>query len=383
MAPLIPKVAPGELITAQLMNKIIDAWSELDRRVLALEGSGAVQITQISPVGSLRMRSEVQVSGRNFGLPSQVTVSLNGTKAILKAGSGDRLLIFDVPVFGGVDEAGIEATLLVQAAAGSTAEQVRVQPPLPLPNGDIVVSVKMPNVPTIDPGIQKFPCSINVRSSEYESFSVTARAGTAQQPWAVSVLDADARLLSELAFPKSTTGTTKPVTLQVTIPPGTTGAAALSLTVTAKRNPAFTGTSGDIGFRVGEKPPSQPTIPVTARFYDMGTGAEISPASDTKLHLRVGSQYFVELRFTAPTGGTYPVSARAIDRPDLWSFAPGFGASVTATRPQELLLDGTITVGNSAPDTSFEVDVQLTGDSSQFGHYSQKITIGRPTGNLA
>lgn len=378
MAPPIPKVAPGELITAQFMNRVINAWNDLDRRVGDLEGSGTVVLTELSPVGSLRMASEVQVKGRNFGLPSQVTVSFDGTGAYLKPGSGDRLLVFDVPIIGGVGEAGVAMTMEIRAAAGTATERVMVLPPLALPTGDIVVSVTMPSVAKIDADTTyAFACSVNVRTSDNESFTMKAAAGTAQQAWVVAVTDQNKVPVSELFFPRSSVGTSKTIYLQVTIPAGVSGPARLSVVVTAKRNAAFTGSSGDQGFTVGAAPPPQPTFPVSVKVYDTTTGAELLPSpADSKLHLTAGVSYYTEVRAALPKAGTYSITARSLDRPDLWKFAPGFGTSLQVRAAGEALVDGTLIPAAGSPDSTFEIRFELQGDPQEFGLYAQSVTVG-------
>jgi len=62
---LPPKVLPGDLITADFMNQMIDALQAFDDRLTKLEagGGGAVTITAIVPSGNLRMGDELRVFG--------------------------------------------------------------------------------------------------------------------------------------------------------------------------------------------------------------------------------------------------------------------------------------------------------------------------------
>ena len=101
------RVKAGDLITDDLMNRILDKLDSLEARVSKLEvvgpGGSVVAITDIFPAGSLQIGQEVQVLGRNFVLPVTLnTVSVDGI--IIQGfnpGSDNTRLIFNIPAIQG------------------------------------------------------------------------------------------------------------------------------------------------------------------------------------------------------------------------------------------------------------------------------------------
>lgn len=97
------RVKPGDLITDNLMNRILDKLDSLDKRVSALEtvgsGGNSLAITDIFPLGSLQIGQEIQVLARNLVLPVTLnTVSIDGV--IIQGfnpGSDNTRLVFNIP----------------------------------------------------------------------------------------------------------------------------------------------------------------------------------------------------------------------------------------------------------------------------------------------
>ena len=92
MAQELENIQPGDLITSNLMNRIVDKLNSLETRVGLLEAVGpegeAVVITGLLPSGPVGLGSELRVTGRNFGLPSANVVTIDNIQVTqFKSGS--------------------------------------------------------------------------------------------------------------------------------------------------------------------------------------------------------------------------------------------------------------------------------------------------------
>src|SRR2546425_12125117 len=101
MPPLFNDVQPGDLITADLMNRVLHEVQQLEDRLTALEEQGptggAVFITDLS--GTLRIGETLTVLGGNFEVPASLNiVTMDGVRIDrFIAGSNDTTLVFGIP----------------------------------------------------------------------------------------------------------------------------------------------------------------------------------------------------------------------------------------------------------------------------------------------
>jgi hypothetical protein len=158
MAIDIEHVQPGELITATLLNEVIDELAKLDVRVTALETTGSkpgvVEITAVTP-RTVQVGDFITIVGKNFGFTIGATrVRFNGVAPFeFGQGSNDSVLIVKVPELGvTLPNDGIKVELTVSNATSTAQEEITVKP-VPLQQaGTVTVTFSgvQPNPPTPD-----------------------------------------------------------------------------------------------------------------------------------------------------------------------------------------------------------------------------------------
>jgi hypothetical protein len=138
MAIVIEHVQRGELITADLINQLIDDIENLDARVTALEQAGsrvgAVEIDSVWKT-TVNVGDDITIVGKNFGFTIGATrVRFNGiAPTVFRTGSNDTTLICQVPdVFPGMDPSlippgGITVSLTVSNATTTAQTTITVK----------------------------------------------------------------------------------------------------------------------------------------------------------------------------------------------------------------------------------------------------------------
>src|SRR5215207_5431924 len=80
MAETYTVVKPGDLIKAELINRITADLETLKDKVTQLEnsggGTGIPRIDSLVPSDEIEMGGRLQVIGQNFGDPSKVTITV-------------------------------------------------------------------------------------------------------------------------------------------------------------------------------------------------------------------------------------------------------------------------------------------------------------------
>jgi hypothetical protein len=120
MPKLLKEVEPGDLITAEFMNKIVAAIDSLDERLVnigsATQDKKSVRIEAIIPGGPYRMGQTVSVLGDNFQYSKGGhRVTVNGTAVnSFVPGSTDEKLVFKLPAIKGLTKAGKAVRLEVK-----------------------------------------------------------------------------------------------------------------------------------------------------------------------------------------------------------------------------------------------------------------------------
>jgi hypothetical protein len=258
MAIHIDHVQPGELITAVLINELIDDLEQIDVRVTALEqagsGTGAVEIDTVSPQ-PVRAEANLTILGKNFGVSVGATrIYFNGVSpSSLVAGSTDTALICPVPDLPGLVEAGTAVELTVANARSAATASINVQPVLRTQVGDasIIFTGVSPD-PTIPGQNADFAFTIHSDALLPATMTITPTlndsAGT-PLAWTRSLLDA-AGLPLEGDQITVNPQDTKPFYVQVAIPTGTLGTAFVLKADGA--GGGLTASSGDQGLTVGD-----------------------------------------------------------------------------------------------------------------------------------
>jgi len=169
MADLLQTVRPGDLITADYMNTVIEALNALEERVSDLEDQMAdnnqVIITQLIPSGSsndpIREGSELKILGRNFGFSTGAQrVYFNSTRIdSYKPGTSDQQLVIDVPDLNIQNQNGEAYNLSVSNGISTATRSIVVYPREQTFQGnvDVIWSTNVDSNPDPNPIVRQKP----------------------------------------------------------------------------------------------------------------------------------------------------------------------------------------------------------------------------------
>lgn len=136
MAIDIPRVQPGDLITASFFNAVLGELEALDQRLAKVEAGegtstpGAVTIATVTPT-QVHVGDDLTIVGDHFGFSLGAhRVRFDGVPTPrTRSGSSDRVLVCQVPVLPGLPAAGRSVTLSVSNATSTATRVVTVLPP--------------------------------------------------------------------------------------------------------------------------------------------------------------------------------------------------------------------------------------------------------------
>ncbi len=282
MALKFPRVQPGDLITADQWNSVLDALESLDSRI----GAGpdrSVAITGLFPAGSRRVGEHLTVKGNNFAVPAILNEVTVDTVHISAFGFdySDKQLSFDLP---DVPDLGTGKTVVIKVSNtnGFDTASLTLLPALTFPQGRLeVLYTVAPVVPVADP---------NIRAGTYTfTFSVTAfvdREATYKLDPTISGSGWTAQLLKEdsdqprdtnlITIPGNIAGVRRDIRVQVTVPNQPNGSAGtLTLTVTdTSGGGKVTPGHADVPITIGNPPPT-PETRVRVSLRSASAGAQI------------------------------------------------------------------------------------------------------------
>jgi hypothetical protein len=340
------RVQPGDLITAELMNRILTLLEGLDERVTELEGgpaTGGPTITRLVPPGPYRVNDTVTVEGSNFQFTSGLArLFLDGTRIDLDDVSSDTRLLFLVPALPGLEESGTELQLRVVTSQGEASVPVTVRPAPPVLFGQVDVEWLgvAPETPQPDQPVT-FEFRITSRASQAAEFTLQPAIAVAvnQTLWnsRLQILNADQ---TPMASPRVNL---QPLQSRIffaritSVPSGSTGT-PFTLSVTASAG-TVTRTLGPLPFEVGEEvEPPDPAINLNP------TGSEPPAALVGNTVTALPSQ-LVSVEFFAgfTAAGDYAVSLTMLGSTDLWSITRGATTPAVITIPEGEVAAGTAT----------------------------------------
>jgi hypothetical protein len=390
MANFTP-VNPGDLITAAYFNQLLGSF---DSRISALEASigassGAIVITGLSPTGPLHMGDKVTVLGQNFGMPSEVTVTVGGVPvsgSSFLPGSGNYALIFQIPPVQGIPPQGQVVNLIVSNPTSAAPPYPFTLLPyaLTIPTGQVLVNMTgAPGVGTITAGNSyNFTFTLTASTSLADVYTLAASldATSSAAGWTATAVDSSGQPLKQISIAQGQ-NTTTPVNVMVTVPAAAAAgsAAHVTLTVTSSTNPTGLIGSGSTTVTVGGNPPPVNTITVA-----------IVGVSATGI---AGATFSGNNSISLPHGATSAVIALSVLVPDTASTVqytctgPTFGAntwsgSVPGTdspffgQVNSVLVHVNITAIPAGPaSTTMTLSVQETGKASVFGQIAPTISV--------
>jgi hypothetical protein len=394
MAVSLKKVRPGDLITADDWNKIIDAYDALDTRIKSLETGvvvgGNLQILGLSPSRPMRMGEELRVVGKNFGVVALNVATIES--AVIdqfKLGSNSNILIFDIPAVPGVPASGKLVTLSVSGPTGFDSTTFTLLPAQAnVPDGQLIINLSQSPANASPPqDIQAgssytFVFSVRAITNMQETYTVTP-AIVGESGWgAVYVNSAGLPISpSEITIPQGAppNGITRDIHIRVDVPAGASGA-ALRLSVTSKRNPTkLTKTTGNIDLTVGSAPPSG-SDDIVFTLDSVSSPASIDPISGTVVV--PAGQPLVAVNFIAriKSAGRYTAQNPTIgtDPSNRWTAILAMSDPNFTTNNDNA--DVTIQLGLAAqagaPNTNLGLQVVSAADASITGSISQPIRVG-------
>lgn len=237
-------VAPGDLITAELFNAMLNNINDLLARVAVLEGVsaeiGAPVITSLNK-SLFIVGEELRVTGSNLH-PERLTRIFVGSSGVpldrLKAGSNGNLLIFDVPSDSSLPDAGGTTILTVENPAGFASQQFELRP-LVLNNltANITPSFASEAAVAGTPATNDFivTFSLNAQTSRSEQWIIEPILSNPQNHpgWTAAMAPADALI----TIPESQL-TPHIRTVAVNLTKGANGPVGISLRVRSQNFPA-------------------------------------------------------------------------------------------------------------------------------------------------
>jgi hypothetical protein len=379
MAQLIKKAQPGDVITAEDWNLVVDAVNQL---LQAGQGSG-IAIAATLPPGTIndpfRIGQIVQVSGSNFGFSigqTKVTFEEAGTvratvfRSQMLVGSFDERLLFMMPSIPGITNSGLNMTMKVNNGIAEDHRGVFVMPVVIEVAGDIFVTSRADVTPNPDPnpvqvGVAAlFRYRLQTGTNMPATFALSADipnppAGT--PPGYVSSIEFRDETNHVITSKQIEMGKNEVRNITVRLPeiPSAFTAQTFSLKVTALSG-AVVGTD-QRSITVGQAvPPTDPNIEANQSSFsliNMGTGNAESPnpqsgiLDGTTIKLKVGFRGVVNFSTRFTKAGTYEITILPKQGTTLANWAP------------EMTPDS---VGTRSPDgTKMTVTVASEGDQTQ------------------
>lgn len=240
-------VAPGDLITADLFNRMMSDINDLALRVATLEAASAVnvrrpEIFSITP-NPARVGQDIDILGANLNPALLSTISIDDARvplARIKQGSPSRL-VFAVPAISGLQAGPLQTTVTINNPAGSAQAPLTVRP---AENDVFEVGVSIVGL-AIDPAGEiepetRYELSAEIRftSSVAQRYRITPTLSVADEEgdWSLTpeLIDIDVPLSNDEPFT---------TTLNMELTTGTAGAGSIAVDVVGRDFAAATDTA--------------------------------------------------------------------------------------------------------------------------------------------
>jgi hypothetical protein len=306
---IFQEVQPGDLITAELINKVIHEIEQLADRLDQIDTSappdGTVRITGL--VGARRVGSLLEVRGRNFAVPVHLNEVAIDERVVgpefFGVGNSDERIFFIVP-----DEfEGLPREVPLRVTANNSSDSIRfmLYPEEALPGGTLIITLSRvsPEHGTIGAGsTYELTFDVTAITTMVETYDVEA---SVDQSWALNT-GGSGTPRTTIEIPQADApGTTRQATVAVTIPPGTPQQTTGNLTVTVRsqRNLAFH-RDRIVPIEVGSPPPGVQTAAIVAFSGTVTSPGSVSngvvqiPGTSTNVNVN----FLIRLAEGAPAG---------------------------------------------------------------------------------
>ena len=380
MAQLLIHAQPGDVITAEDWNLVVDAINEL----LQAGQTSGIKINNLIPAATaldpLKIGSLVQVVGQNFGFSigqSKVIFEAGQTsvtvlRAQMLSGSFDERLMFMMPPIPGITPAGLTMTMRVDNGVASDNRSVFVMPVVISLIGDIFVGWRADVAPNPTPN--------PVVSTQQADFAFRLQSGTnipASYDLSADIINSSvavpAGLVSSIQFRENNaTITSKKIDMgkseirditvripqiPVTFVAGTTF--TLKLTATSG---SVTGTDQrtiTVGAAVPQSDPKIEAIQLQPQIFVLPNGnVENDPANGrlegSTIKLKTGRQMVIGFNVKLTQNGVYQVTIQ-----------PRQGTTLTGWGPALVDTQTTITVPTNNDQTTRLLQFGVTTSTVQ------------------
>lgn len=204
MAPIIDIVRPGDVITSDLINRIIGTLNQHDALISAGSTSGSgITITSFVPAPPFTAGQDIEIQGTNFGFSTGSTAVTFDTAGItsFKLGSSDTSLLIQVPFLTGLGT-GKDVLLTISNGSASVSRVIRVNP-AQLPqqgNVDVLLNDAIVPNPNPNPVLNAQPVTIayllKSRAALPTTFTVGVQCSNAAMQTAAQVLDSSQTVIA-------------------------------------------------------------------------------------------------------------------------------------------------------------------------------------------
>jgi hypothetical protein len=379
MAAITDTVKPGDIITADLFNRIIALLNAHDAQLAAGTGPGAgLAINQLVPSGPYRVGDTLQIFGQNFEFTLGATrVFLNATQVInLLASSTNTRLEFSIPNVPGLVEAGTSVDLVVLNRTDSVTRQILLRPrSVPL-QGNVLLNwlgVTPAGVPAgQDVNFRyRIESRTNLRATWQILPVISVASNAAAWNDALRVLDAFGNNIPSRQIVDLDPGSAREFIVALQPVPAGTGNTPFGLSVTTTAG-GLTGESGTQPFVVGAVGP-QPDPGFTASLNaDFSAGSLV----DSTLTVPSAGTRQVAIDLTLTAAGDYTQSRTLSNGATGWTVSNFVGTSDNFTvQATELAASGSTsrrlrytaaaTTTASTPGTQVQFVIQRAGQTTR------------------
>ena len=335
MAQLLNHAQPGDVITAEDWNLVVDAINQL----LQAGQTNGIKIMASLPAGTaldpIRIGLLTQITGQNFGFAigqSKVTFEQLGSQVVvlhqqMLSGSSDERLLFIMPPIAGIPTDGVTSTMRVSNGIAEDQRQVTVRPVVIDLLGDMFVTFRGDTTPNPNPNpilasqavsfFYRFQSAIN-QAATFDLAAEVPAASVAIPPGFVDSIEFRDQSNQVITSKRIEMGKSETRNITVRIPsiPSTFNNQRFTLRVKA--------TSGNVtgndqrefpvGTPVVETDPMIEMAQTTHTVFDIGTGQVDSTTANGRLDngsqifLRAGKVIHVPFNASLKTSGTYTIT---------------------------------------------------------------------------
>lgn len=374
MAQIIQQAKPGDLITAQDWNELVDAVNSALIRIAALEAGSepgiGLAVTELNPDGPYHVGDRLQVIGRNFDYTTGANrVFINTTQVLnILPSSSDFLLEFDIPSVPGLAQGGSQVDLIIMNETESVTWQIILRPRQSPLQGIVTVEYLSVTPTTIvENQAVTFAYRITSGTNNSATWSLNPQIAVASNS---AAWNSQLSIVNESGNPIPSgqitldPGQSQEIGVRIgTVPTGTDGVQfGLSLTAQAE---SITGTSGIRQFTVGtEDIPPDETITLAPQPAASSPGA----LEGSNFTVPGGMTRTLAIAATFTVAGTYSNTQEIHGSTSGWtiSLAPGTPSSYTITsadlsatgQVQRLMRFNVTATVSAAASTDLEIRLQ-------------------------